>query len=153
MARDADVIAEIDEVFGGQEKPAHFTDYWRCEECAEHDELLRRRDRETLKIQDVGNVGWNPMAFCNGLGIAYYFPALARFALSPPTYEYGWYGDLLLFHLNHDGSDSFLEFCDARQRKAVLSLLRHLEETRSAREGHISTQEEFAQARALWSTG
>ena len=43
--------------------PDHFTDYTHCCECAEHDELLRARDRETLALEDVGNAGWDPICF------------------------------------------------------------------------------------------
>jgi hypothetical protein len=96
MKSDADVIAEIDKTFGRCAKPDHFGNFLHCEECAEHDQLLRDRTRETLTIEDVGNVGWDPLCFSSAAGIAYYFPKLARLAISPPTDQYGWYGDQLL---------------------------------------------------------
>jgi hypothetical protein len=60
MTTDAQVLAQIDAAFGDVERPEHFTDYAHCCECAEHDALLRARDRDTLCIADVGNTGWDP---------------------------------------------------------------------------------------------
>jgi hypothetical protein len=85
-----EIIADIDAAFGGAVKPAHFTNYDHCEECAEHDQLLRQRDRATLKIEDVGNPCWTPIPFSSPEGGAYYMPTLVRLALSPPTDGYGW---------------------------------------------------------------
>ena len=151
MTVDADVIAEIDKAFGGCAKPDHFGNYLHCEECAEHDQLLRDRTRETLTIEDVGNTGWDPLCFSSAAGIAYYFPKLARLAISPPTYQYGWYGDQLLFHLTHGGTDNcLLQFCNSRQRRAVGHLLAHLEENPAGQEERLSSDDELVQARDLW---
>ena len=125
--------------------------FLHCEECAEHDQLLRDRTRETLTIEDVGNVGWDPLCFSSAAGIAYYFPKLARLAISPPTDQYGWYGDQLLFHLTYGGTDNrFLQFCNAQQRRAVGQLLRHLQDSPSGRKEWFSSDDELVQARALW---
>ena len=88
-------LADVDEAFGAAEKPMHFCNYLRCYECEAHDNLLRWRSRDTLAIDDVGHFYWNPIAFISPQGMAYYFPSLARFALSEPTYQYGWYGNQL----------------------------------------------------------
>jgi len=151
MTVDADVIAEIDKAFGGCAKPDHFGNYLHCEECAEHDQLLRDRTRETLTIEEVGNAGWDPLCFSSAAGIAYYFPKLARLAISPLTYEQGWYGDQLLFHLTHGGTDNrFLQFCNSRQRRAVGHLLAHFEENPAGQEERLSSDDGLVQARALW---
>jgi hypothetical protein len=57
MSTDADVIARIDEAFGLVERPEHFTNFTHCCECAEHDGLLRSRDRETLRTEDCDLLG------------------------------------------------------------------------------------------------
>lgn len=77
MKNDAAILAVIDAEFGAVPRPEHFTDFTHCCECAEHDEALRSRDRASLRIEDVGNPGWDPLCFCSAEGIAYFFPALA----------------------------------------------------------------------------
>jgi hypothetical protein len=102
---DQNVLDCIDQAFGGISKPEHFADYTHCDECAEHDNTLRRRTRETLRREDLGNTGWDPITFSNEEGIAYLFPALARFALLPDVWrqQHSWYGSQLLAHLSWDG--------------------------------------------------
>src|SRR5262245_43226978 len=105
MPTDAQILTAIDAAFGAWPRPQHFTDYRHCCECAEHDELLRSRDRSTLLQADVGNAGWDPICFCSAEGIAYYFPALARFALAEPVPELDWYGWQLIFHLYYGAAE------------------------------------------------
>ena len=156
MQSAAEVISEVDSAFAECPKPERFGNYEHCEECAEHDRLLRDRTRGTLRIEDVGNVGWDPISFSDPPGLAYYFPALARLAISSPTYEYGWYGDLLLMHLTYQGSDNrFLRMCSGKQRQAVSRLLEHLQKSLPNRlpggvEPLMETSD-FVEARALWS--
>jgi hypothetical protein len=110
---DDKVLAAVDEAFGAANRPEHFTNFAHCCECAEHDDLLREKTRETITIKDVGNPGWDPLCFTSPDGIAYYFPALTRLALAEPTYDYGWYGNQLLFHL-YSGfrENNFYKFCN-----------------------------------------
>lgn len=68
MNTDGDILTGIDAAFCGIGRPEHFTNFTHCEECAEHDELLRMRDRETLCLEDVGNPGWDPICFCSSSG-------------------------------------------------------------------------------------
>ena len=103
MLSEGEVIAAIDEVFGACEKPAHFTNYKHCEECAEHDELLRNHNRASLEIEHVGNLCWCPIPFASAEGVAYYFTRLARLSLDEPTHEYGWYAETLAIHLSSRG--------------------------------------------------
>ena len=152
MSTDTEVIARIDAAFGAVERPAHFTDFTHCCECAEHDELLRSRDRETLRIEDVGNPGWDPICFTSPQGIAYYFPSLARLALAPPFPTHGWYGDQLLFHLYYGFRDNrFFQYCSAEQRAVVASLLGHIIESRAALVDELAFPDEFLRCHELWS--
>jgi hypothetical protein len=155
MSTDADIASEIDQAFGECPKPEHFGNHTHCGECAEHDQLLRDRTRETLTIEDVGSIGWDPICYSDSAGIAYYFPTLARLAISSRTYEYGWYGDHLLMHLTRDGSDnSFLRFCSVEQRRAVGHLLRHLHENLPenlpGRQMPLMDLRDIVEARTLW---
>jgi hypothetical protein len=153
MLGDAPVLEVIDTAFRSAVKPEHFTNYEHCEECAEHDETLRLHDRDTLKVEDIGNPGWDPLCFASPEGKAYYFPALARFALAPPTYEYSWYGDQLLFHLTSGGQhNEFLACCSPEQRHAVARLVEHVVTTRASAPDVLSSQDELLQAHELWST-
>ena len=56
--------------------------YDHCDECEEHDDLMRSRDRATLRIEDVTDLAWTPLAFLTPEGYRYYMPALIRLALS-----------------------------------------------------------------------
>jgi hypothetical protein len=133
-AADEEVLRRIDQAFAGTAKPEHFTDYSHCDECEDHDQVLRARTRETLHREDLGNAGWDPLNFPSEQGIAYLFPALARFALLPDVWRHhSWYGSQLLFHLSWDGgSNRFLAWCSPTQQDAVYELLKHLAETRQS---------------------
>lgn len=130
----------------------HFTDHTHCKECAEHDELLRSRDLQTLRIEDVGNPGWDPICFATSEAFTYYFPALARLALSEPAYGYGWYGTVFLFHLVGDGHRNrrFMA-CTPEQRRIVVQFLKHLVETRAAVVDEHCSADDLVQALEIWS--
>lgn len=138
--------------FGGVERPEHFTDFTHCCECAEHDELLRSRDCQSLRLEDVGNPGWDPLCFCSAQGIAYFFPALVRLALDDDDGGSAWYGEQLHFHLSYDGSDNrLLRYCSPAQRSAVAGLLVHLLATREKRIVDYGMEDDFRNCLALWS--
>lgn len=151
MSTDAATLAEIDTVFGDVERPEHFTDFSHCEECAEHDALLRERDRESLRFEDIGNPGWDPICFCSASGIAYYFPALARLALAEPTPTQGWYADQLLFHLYSGYTENrFFQYCSIAQRQAVSRFIGHIIETRASVIDTYAAADEFLRCHELW---
>lgn len=154
MVMQPEAIAAVDLAFGSLPKPEHFTNYTHCQECAEHDELLRSRTRETLAIQDVGNPGWEPLCFSSPEGIAFYMPSLARLAFAEPTYGYGWYGDQLLFHLYSGGLDNKLyRYCNAKQREAIAVLIGAMIECNSADIESSASEDEFLRAHEIWSHG
>jgi hypothetical protein len=56
MASDAEVVLAIAGAFAHCERPEHFVrNYNHCDECAQPDQLLRARDRETLCVEDVSS--------------------------------------------------------------------------------------------------
>jgi len=152
MQTDAQVLRTVKEAFATCRRPAHFTNYTHCEECAEHDELLRSRDSDSLSFDDVGNPGWDPICFVSPEGFSYYFPALARLALDGSDRTHDWYGSQLFFHLCYDGrQNSRFLACTPEQRRAVTALLRHLVETRAElADSHLATDDLF-QALEIWS--
>jgi hypothetical protein len=153
MSSDAAILAEIDAAFGSVERPEHFTNFAHCEECAEHDELLRMRDRETLCVEDVGNPGWDPICFCSPIGVAYYFPTLARLALAEQKPEQcDWYANQLLFHLYSGFTENaFFLHCSLVQRQAVARFVAHIIETRASIIDLYSAADDFLRCHKLWS--
>ena len=53
MTSDAEVIEETKQAFSTASRPEHFADFTHCEECQEHDELLRSRDLQTLAVENT----------------------------------------------------------------------------------------------------
>ncbi len=149
---DAKIITQTRLAFSDASRPEHFTNFRHCEECQEHDDLLRSRDLETLTIEDVGNVGWNPISFITPEGFSYYFPALARLSLAEPIYGLDCCLPHLLFHLTHNGAENdHLRFCSRQQRLAVVDFLKYVTESRHR---HVAAEEcgdELERAIALWS--
>ena len=151
MDTDKDIINLIDQEFGSTARPEHFLNFNHCEECAEHDQLLCSRDRETLKIEDVGNVCWTPLSMCSPEGFAYFMPSLARLALEEPSYEYGWFPDVLTIHLSSDKeNNSFLLYCSKSQKRAIAKLLRHLNTSRATLAERLTETEDFEKIIELW---
>jgi hypothetical protein len=133
-------------------RPEHFTDRGHCCECAEHDDVLRSRNLDSLTVGDVGNPGWDPICFVTDQAFFYYFPALARLALDPPSRGHGWYFEQLLFHLAYQGaSNRRMLVAASRHKEAVLLLLRHVQDTRAALVEEYGCQQELEQALAIWS--
>ena len=144
------VLRDIDNAFGPFAKPRHFTDHTHCEECAEHDELLRRRNRGTLSFDDIGNPGWNPLCFSSAEGIFCFMPTLARMAIEPVLEGHGWRGDVLPFHLWTDGAQNrLLAAASPKQRSAIAEMLAHFIET--AVPGSDLDADHRRQAHSHWS--
>ena len=152
MPSDTDILQRVQQAFARCRRPEHFTNFRHCEECAEHDDLLRSRDIHTLRIEDIGNPGWDPICFISPEGFAYYLPALARLALAEPMRPYGWYGSQLLFHLCSDGRrNERLLACTPAQRRAVVEFLQHLVETRASLADSELSADDLFQAIEIWS--
>ena len=148
---DAEVLSMLDAAFGRCERPEHFTNFEHCCECAEHDELLRWRDRDTLQIDDVGNPGWDPLCFTSAEGLLYYLPALGRLALEEPTERLDWYVPQLHFHLTYeDKKNRILVAASPDQRRAIGQLLRHIVETRAELCERWACRADLLAAAALW---
>lgn len=154
MSDDAAVLEEVRKQFAGCPRPEHFTDYTHCEECAEHDELLRSRDPDTLRIEDVGNSGWDPLCYVDPVGFGYFFSGLARLVLSDPDPVYGWYGPQFLYHLTYAPQGKVNRHREGFSRDqclAVKALLGHIAETRSSLADDWGCSDDLMYAIDLWS--
>ncbi len=152
MPSDSDILQAVQQACAQCRRPEHFTNYTHCCECAEHDETLRRRDLDSLRIEDVGHAGWDPICFITVEGFTYYLPALIRLALAEPVEPYDWYGVQLLFHLCYEGRQNRrLLSCTPAQRHAVLAFLHHLVETRAGLVDAYGRADDLFQAIEIWS--
>ena len=140
---DSEALKKISDAFSATPRPEHFTDYRHCPECAEHDELLRSRNLETLSLADVGNIGWDPMCFVTDEGFKYWMPALARLALKPETEQGGWYLPQLLPYLDEAKLSYRLAGASQQQRNAVAHFLVHIKDTRPELVGVYGVEEEL----------
>lgn len=151
MKSDADILQRVRQAFAGCRRPVHFTNFTHCEECAEHNEVLRAHDTQTLGIDQVGTIGWDPICFITAEGFAYYFPALARLALAEPDHAHGWYGNQLLFHLCLDGyRNERWQTCSPEQRRTVVEFLYHLMATRGSLVEKECVTESLLEAIEAW---
>lgn len=151
-ASDEALLRDVAKAFSGIEKPEHFTNFTHCVECREHDDTLRARTIATLQRKDLGSAGWDPICFCSAEGIAYFFPALVRFALLPSIWrDNHWYGDQLLWHLSYAGpANEFLLWCSPTQRNAVYAFLQHMANTRCEALSSYGTDKELQDALSVW---
>jgi hypothetical protein len=149
---DKKILDIVDRSFSHFTKPEHFTNYTHCDECQEHDNTFLKRTRETVRREDLGNVGWDPVTFTNAEGIAYLFPTLARYALIPGLWStHDWYASQLLTHLSGgDHNNRFFAWCGSQQREAVFSLLNHLAATRMTEIENYLDGQELADALSTW---
>jgi len=148
---DEEILRYLQKIFEACPRPEHFTPYDHCDECREHDEVLRRRDLDTLSLEDVGNPAWDPVCFMLSEGLAYYFPALARLALEAPGPDRDWYGAQLVFHLWSGGPyHRHLSRFTRKQREAVADFLLHLVETRARLADEYDCSYQLIQAIEVW---
>ena len=148
---DRQALDSLRAAFSACPRPEHFTNQEHCQECAEHDELLRSRDLDTLSIEDVGNPGWDPICFVTEQAFAYYLPALARLCLSEPAYGYGWYANLFFGHLILDGPrNRRFEACTPEQRREVVRFVEYVIASRAALLDEHFAADDALTARGIW---
>jgi hypothetical protein len=148
---DLAVLGRVRSAFEACPRPEHFTAFEHCGECAEHDATLLARDPDTLKIEDVGNPGWEPICFTAPEGFAYYLPGLARLVFDDPPYGYSWYGCQFLWLLISDGpSNSRYLHCTPDQRRAIAELVNYLIETRAEKLEAECVAEDAIRAYRIW---
>jgi len=150
MNTDHAILKEIDRAFGTVPRPRRFTLEDGDPECLDHDQLLHSRTPETLTIEDVGNICYDPLSECLPDGMAYFFPALARLALNDRR-DSDWYPFHLSLHLISGGIENdFLKYCSDSQRSAVHALFCHINESCADRIAEYCI-EEIAECIRIWS--
>jgi hypothetical protein len=121
---DNDMSELVNRAFADSPRPEHFTDYRHCSECAEHDDLLRSRNLETLAIEDINNGGWQPLCFLSPEGWRYYFSAFVRLTFANLQDSFL---EQFLFFLPRAADEDFSLF-NLDQRAAVRAFLYHVRE-------------------------
>jgi hypothetical protein len=146
-----DPFADLQKAFEAEPRPEHFTNYRHCDECYEHDELLRSRDQASLRLEDVNNAAWDPICFVTDQGWRYYLPSLVRLAWES-TSSHDWYLPQLLFHLISDGKGNRrVASCNAAQRKAIVAFLWHVLETSGKQIAEYNIENDLQTAIEIWS--
>jgi hypothetical protein len=135
-------------------KPAHFTNYRHCCECAEHDATLLACDVDSISLQQLGNPGWDPLCFVSPEGFLYYLPALIRITLETMDKPQERYLDQLLFHLMRDGKDhDLVRACSREQRAFIAGFLEHLMDQYSAELDECTYSNDMLKAYDMWNIG
>ena len=148
MKIDTDIREKVRVTFRKGRKPGHFTNHSHCDECKEHDDVLRARNVNTLTIQDVGNPGWDPICYISPEGFEYYFPAFVRLTLAAPRESYL---SQFLFHLAYEGARNrhFRHFAP-QQREVVVAFLRHVLENHRDIVEEQDCEDELQFAISVW---
>lgn len=132
-------------------KPAHFSDYRHCCECAEHDQTLLTLDVDSIGLAELGNPGWDPLCFCSAEGLMYYLPALIRLTLDTMENPQETYLAQMLFHLVYDGANNRLvSACSKEQREFVADFLEYLMEKYSSQIDEGFTSDDILRAHEIW---
>src|SRR5262245_58359958 len=76
LLTDGEVLAQVDSAFAQAPRPEHFAERPLDLERKDHDDLLRSRTRETLRISDVEMLGYNPINCMTPEAFRYFFPKL-----------------------------------------------------------------------------
>ena len=144
-----DWIKESKKIFN-LDKPAHFTNYKHCEECAEHDETLLSANIDCIGLSELGNPGWDPICFCTPIGKKYYMPSFIRLSLETINKEF--YLGQFLFHLEADGKENKLYLsCTQEQRSFVYEFISFIfnEYTKQLKSNHYV--DEALRVSEIWS--
>ncbi|ETW99456.1 MAG: hypothetical protein ETSY2_40840 [Candidatus Entotheonella gemina] len=133
-------------------KPAHFTNYRHCCECAEHDATLMAYDVDSIGIQQLGHPSWDPLCFTSAAGLLYYMPALIRLTLETMDKPQEKYIEQLLFHLIGDGKDhDLMHACSPEQRACIAGFLEYVIETYSDAFDGCTIADDLLMAYEIWS--
>jgi hypothetical protein len=147
-----DWIQEAQRLFN-RPKPAHFTNYRHCCECAEHDAVLTASDVNAIGLEQLGNPGWDPLCFTSAEGLLYYMPALIRLTLETMATPQEQYLEQLLFHLIYDSTENrIVRACNPEQRAFIAGFLAYLMEQYSVEIDECGCGDDMLTAYEIWST-
>ncbi len=133
-------------------KPAHFTNYQHCCECAEHDATLITADVDSIGLEQLGNPGWDPLCFTSAEGLVYYMPALIRLTIETMATPQERYLEQLLFHVMYDGQENrIVRACNPEQRAFIAQFLVYLMEQYSTELDECMYADDILKAFEIWS--
>ncbi|MBY4677303.1 hypothetical protein [Marinobacterium arenosum] len=142
-------LAQANRLFA-MPKPAHFTNYRHCCECAEHDATLCGSSVERIGLAELGSPAWDPLCFATVDGLKYYLPAMVRLSLT--TLDDAFYLAQMLFHLIRDGEGNDLVCaCSAEQRRFICDLLAYLLDNHTAQIDAALCGDQLLMAHDIWS--
>ncbi len=107
---------EESQIIFAEKRPENFGNFEHCDECAEHNELLKSKDLESLSLEDVSPAS-DPFCFCSDAGTKYYMPALIRLCLEPSE---DFFFCQLLSHLEKDGKENSLFLSCTKEQRELL---------------------------------
>lgn len=128
---DRQPIELIEDAFAETLRPQHFTLYWHCYECLEHNETMRAAERGKLKLDP----NWNAVNFLTPEGFQYFMPDFVRLALEDE--EDGFLRHFVTFCLSSRKSpkksleiDNHLALFNRNQFEVTLKFLEYVKQTR-----------------------
>jgi hypothetical protein len=113
------ILAEIDKTFQSERPAQMVRNPGHCDECAEHEDTMRAVTPETVSLDQVGSLAWDPVCYLTDETWRYFMPGFARLALGRGD---DYYLDQFLFHLE-SGRVACL---NKEQCQAIAALLDHL---------------------------
>lgn len=145
------VLRNLYSAFSDCKRPEHFTDYEHCEECAEHDEVMRSATLDTLDSVHLGGPGWAPFSFLTVEGFAHYMPRILELAVTGKGNEHGdlFLSDILFQLVPGEEYDRFKNYSTA-QRQAVLGALLYAKENCQEGLALYASEDDMEEAISYW---
>jgi hypothetical protein len=75
------ILAAIDEAFGCDRPVQMVRNPGHCDECTEHEGTMQAVTPETVSLDQVGGLAWDPVCYLTDEAWRYFVPGLARLAL------------------------------------------------------------------------
>jgi hypothetical protein len=110
----------IDQAFGSLPRPkTMLCNPNHCDECVEHEATMQAHTPQTISLEEIGNLGWDPVCYISDEAYCYFMPGFARLVLDDDAL----YTDQFLFHLDSGfRTDTF----NPEQRRAVAQIIEYL---------------------------
>ncbi|MFP4477359.1 MAG: hypothetical protein ACLFOY_17485 [Desulfatibacillaceae bacterium] len=100
-----------------------------CPECRDHETSLSGKTRDTLVVEDLGTVAWNPLAHMKPSAMAFFLPTIIRLAVDNVPDADGEPFACRFINLVLDGpNDPRFRFFVPPERRAVVHALEFIRE-------------------------
>lgn len=119
------VLTAVDRAFGAVPRPSIMVrNPNHCDECADHEAAMQGVTPQTVTLNEIGNMGWDPVCYLTDASYRYFMPGFARLVLH--TDDDCDYLDQFIFHLESRLSDDLFT---GEQRTAIIGVIDYLKET------------------------